>query len=93
MSMQSIGDAIRAVLNSSSWKARYVESKLRMDWQEIMGITIAKYTDTIKLIDKTLVIKTSIAPLKNELAYNKTTIIEKINQHFKEEIIKEIIIS
>ncbi|MBK8146119.1 MAG: DUF721 domain-containing protein [Bacteroidetes bacterium] len=37
-------------------------------------------------------IYTDVAPLRNELSYNKTLLIEKINQHLEENFIKEIIL-
>jgi hypothetical protein len=49
-------------------------------WEEIMGTTIAKYTDKIYIFDQKLFIKTSIGPLKNELGFQKVQIIERVNE-------------
>ena len=64
-------------------------------WEEIMGTTIAKYTDKIYIFDQKLFIKTSIGPLKNELGFQKVQIIERVNEKMQslgEEKIIDVII-
>lgn len=61
-------------------------------WEEIMGKTIAKYTDSIKVVQRKLVITTSVAPLKNELMFQKEKIKLRVNEALKEPLIQEVII-
>ena len=61
-------------------------------WEEIMGKTIAKYTDKIQVIGTTLFITSTVAPLKNELLYQKDKIIERINESLGENVIKDVVI-
>lgn len=61
-------------------------------WEEIMGKTIARYTDKIQIIGDKLIISTSVAPLKNELTYQKDKIKQRVNEALKEIVIKEIFI-
>ena len=58
-----------------------------------VGKTIAKYTDSIKLIGQTLYISSTVAPLKNELLYQKETIIERVNKALHENIVKKVVIN
>ena len=57
-----------------------------------MGKTVAKYTDKIQIINSTLFITTTVAPLKNELLYQKEKIIERVNEALGQKTIKEVII-
>jgi hypothetical protein len=57
-----------------------------------MGKTIAKYTDKIQIHGQTLYINTSMAPLKQELLYQKDKIIQRVNEALGEKIIKEVVI-
>jgi hypothetical protein len=57
-----------------------------------MGKTIANYTDKIEIINSTLFISTNVAPLKNELIYQKAKIIERVNEALEEKVIKEVVI-
>jgi len=61
-------------------------------WEEIMGKTIAKYTDKIEIIKQTLFIHTAVGPLKNELLYQKPQIIERVNEAFGEKVVSEVVI-
>jgi len=61
-------------------------------WEEVMGKTVAKYTDKIQIINATLFISTNVAPLKNELLYQKEKIIERVNEALGEKTIKEVVI-
>jgi len=61
-------------------------------WEEIMGSTIAKYTDKIQVVGSTLFIHTQVAPLKQELQFQKEKIIERVNELMGEKLIKEVVI-
>ena len=61
-------------------------------WEQIMGATIAKYTESIQITNKTLFITTSVAPLRNELVYQKEKIIQRVNEALGEQIINEVVI-
>jgi hypothetical protein len=58
----------------------------------MMGKTVAKYTDKIQIIGTTLFITTSVAPLKNELLYQKDVILKRVNEALGEKSIKEVVI-
>ena len=57
-----------------------------------MGKTSARYTDKIKIVNSTLFITTNVAPLKNELLYQKEKIKERVNEALHEKVIKEVVI-
>ncbi len=92
MAQYSMSEAINKMLQDSHWKYRYQVTKLKQDWELLMGKTVAKHTEDLKIKDGVLYIHTTIAPLKNELAYNKNLLIAKINQHFGETFIKDIVV-
>jgi predicted nucleic acid-binding Zn ribbon protein len=66
------------------------EMKIWSHWTEIMGTLIAKNTSKISLKGQTLLIYVESAPLKNELNYHRSVILQKVNTFFEKEIIKEI---
>ena len=67
----SIQDAIQQFLNKSRLKSGIQALRIEDIWEELMGKTIAKYTDKIQVINHTLYVTTTVAPLKNELLYQK----------------------
>jgi hypothetical protein len=71
MGEYSIGDAIQQFLEQSRVKGYIQALQVEDAWEQIMGKTIAKYTDDIKIINDTLFITTHVAPLKQELVFQK----------------------
>lgn len=92
MSTYSIGEALSLLLEKSKWKPRVHELRLRQEWEQITGKTIAKYTRNLSLADKKLTIYTDVAPLKMELNLGKAQLIETINRYFEETVVTEIVI-
>lgn len=92
MAQYSIQEALSKMLDQSNWKDAYQLVKLRQDWELLMGKTVAKHTKDLQIRDGKLFIYTPVAPLKHELNYNKAVLIERINTHLGEQIIKEIIV-
>lgn len=88
----SMQDAIQAFLKQSRLKGNIQALQIEDVWEKIMGKTIAKYTDKIQIINQTLFIHSSVAPLKNELLYQKEKIIELVNEALGEKVIKEVVI-
>ena len=92
MGEYSLGEAIKQFLNRSRLKGSIVALQIDEIWEKIMGKTIARYTDKIEIHGQTLYIKTSVAPLKQELLYKKDKIIELVNEALEEKLIKEVVI-
>lgn len=90
--MESIGDALNRFLKQSKWKAKVDEIKIQDEWEKIVGKTIAKYTHQVTLRDGILVIYTNVAPLKHELKLAELALIDTINNHFGENVIKKIMV-
>jgi hypothetical protein len=92
MGEMSLKDAMNQFLKNSRLKNGLQSVRIEQIWEEIMGKTIAKYTDKIQIIERTLFITTSVAPLKNELTFQKEMIAERVNEALGEKLIKEVVI-
>ena len=79
-------------LNQSRLKPKIQALRIEEIWEELMGKTVSKYTDTIKISGQTLFITSSVAPLKNELLFQRETIIQRINEAFGEKVIQAVVI-
>lgn len=87
-----IGEAIRRFLEKSRLRDGLQAARIEEIWEQIMGKTVAQYTCRIQLIQHKLFIETPVAPLKQELMYQKPLIITRINEAFGTEVVKEVII-
>lgn len=88
-----IGDAIKGMVGKSNLKNGVRAVQIEEVWEQLMGRTISKYTDRIKIINQTLFITTHVGPLKNELSFQKTQIIHRINEAFDEKVITDVVIN
>jgi predicted nucleic acid-binding Zn ribbon protein len=87
-----IGDAIKKFLQQSRLKGSIQALQVEDVWEQVMGKTIARYTESLKVIDRTLFITTNVAPLKQELMYQKEKIKLRVNEALGEKVIDEIVI-
>jgi predicted nucleic acid-binding Zn ribbon protein len=92
MGEYSLGDALKYFLNHSKLKGYIQALQIEDVWEQIMGKTIAKYTEKIQIQGKTLFISTSMAPLKQELLYQKEIIIKRVNETLGENTINNVVI-
>ena len=92
MSEISLQDALKNFIDNSRLKSGLQAVRIEDIWEKLMGKTIAKYTDKIKIVGNTLYIHSQVAPLKNELLYQRDIILQKVNEALGENLIKEVVI-
>ena len=92
MGEYSIGDALDKFLEQSRLRGSIQALQIGDVWEDIMGKTIARYTEEIKIINDTLFITTHVAPLKQELIFQKEKIKLRVNEALGKKIIKEIVV-
>ena len=88
----SLGDALKRFLEKSRIKHGIQSIQIEDHWEKIMGATIAKFTDKLEIKNGTLFIYTSVAPLKNELVFQRDLIKQRVNESMRENVVKEVVI-
>jgi hypothetical protein len=88
----SLKDAIQQFLNQSRIKGDIQAMQIEDVWEQIMGKTIARYTDKLQIFGDKLIITTRVAPLKQELIYQKEKIILRVNEALGQKVIREVVI-
>lgn len=92
MGQYSIGEALKLFLERSRWTPKLHEARIRDNWNEIVGKTIARYTRNLSVNDKVLTIYTDVAPLKQEILFSKQQLINTINEFLGETAIADILV-
>lgn len=93
MASLSLAEAIQAFLkNSRTIKSGVQALQIEEIWEQLMGKTIARYTDKIEIVQGKLFITSSTASLKDALRYEKEKIIKNVNEALGEVVIKDVII-
>jgi hypothetical protein len=88
----SLQKALQQFLQKSRLKEGIRSLQIEEIWEDVMGKTIARYTDKIQVVQHTLFIHTSVAPLRNELVYQKNAIRDRVNEALGEQVIREVVI-
>jgi predicted nucleic acid-binding Zn ribbon protein len=89
----SMGDALKQFLDKSRIKNSIQAMQIEDHWEKIMGNTIAKYTDKLEIRNGTLFIYTKVAPLKNELLFQRDLIIQRINESLGQVVVREVVVA
>ena len=92
MGEYSIGDALDKFLEQSRLRGSIQALQIGDVWEDIMGKTITRYTEEIRIINDTLFITTHVAPLKQELIFQKEKIKLRVNEALGKKIIREIVV-
>jgi len=92
MGEYSIGEALDKFLEQSRLRGSIQALQIGDVWEDIMGKTIARYTEEIRIINDTLFITTHVAPLKQELIFQKEKIKLRVNEALGKKVIKEIVV-
>ena len=92
MGQYSVGEAIQLLMQRSGWKPKANELRIRKEWEQIAGKTIAKHTRDVRLFNSTLSIYTDVAALKQELNFGKQQLMQHINEYMQEKVVTEIVI-
>lgn len=92
MALSHIGDALKNISTTGRLKNGLRTAQLSAVWENMMGTTIAKYTDKIEIINQTLFVSTTVGALKNELHFQKELIIKRLNEEFGDTVVTSLVI-
>lgn len=87
-----IADALKQFLRTSRLGSGLRSVQISEIWANVMGQSIARSTDRIELVNRTLFISTAVAPLKSELHFSRELIKKRLNEALGEAIIDEVVV-
>jgi predicted nucleic acid-binding Zn ribbon protein len=89
---QTLGDAIREMLETYRIGGKLTEARAIASWEKIVGPMIAKHTTELRIHKRKLYIKLDSAALRNELFYAREKIRKMMNKEAGEEAIDEVVL-
>ncbi len=90
---QPLKDVIGDLLKEYNLEDKLNRTKLTASWEKVMGLSVSHRTQEIFVGRKTLYIKLTSAPLREELLYHKDKIIQSLNEEVGAEVINDIVFS
>ncbi len=83
-------DAIEAFLKDNNLQTKLNETKLIGAWEEVTGKLISRHTNQMYVKDRTLFVKVDSAALREELTYQRSKLVKKLNSAAGFEVIEDI---
>jgi predicted nucleic acid-binding Zn ribbon protein len=89
---QSMGQAIRELLNSYRLTSKFDETNLLNSWESIAGKPIAKRTKNLYIRNKVLFVELDSPSMKHDFLLHKAHVLELLKKEFGSGIISDIVV-
>jgi predicted nucleic acid-binding Zn ribbon protein len=89
---QSLKDVINELFEGNNMNSKLKEIHIINQWEKLVGSLIAKNTDKIYFNNGKLFLHINSAPLRSELTYSKSKIIELVNTEAGLSLIEDVVI-
>lgn len=87
-----LGDAIAQLFKEEKLDEKYSIFAIRNDWEAIVGKTVAKHTTQINYAAGILFVSIDSSVVRNEMAYVKESILQKVNTYIGKRLVKELVL-
>lgn len=88
----SIGDVLKVIIQDNKLQAGIDQVSVKEAWVSLMGNGVNSYTKNVVLKGHTLYVELTSAVLREELSYGKDKIIKMINEEFRRDLVKEVVL-
>ncbi|MDH4091836.1 MAG: DUF721 domain-containing protein [Cyclobacteriaceae bacterium] len=88
---QSVGQAIRDMLNSYRLTNKYDEANLIDSWERLVGKPIAKRTKKIYIKNSVLFVEFDSPTMRHDFSLHRAEVLEMFKKEFGDGIINEIV--
>ena len=88
----SIAEVLKEIITINKLQAGIDQVAIKEAWFFLMGNGVKSYTKNVILKGTTLYVELNSAVLREELSYGKDKIIKMINEEFRRDLIKEVVL-
>jgi hypothetical protein len=88
----SIGDILKEIIQVNKLQPGIDQIAVKEAWVSLMGNGVNSYTRSVTLRGTTLYVELTSAVLREELSHGKSKIVAMINEEFRREVVKEVVL-
>ena len=88
---EKIDNILKSALKDLNIDRRLKEFRITNEWEEVVGKTIASYTQKIYIQNRILYLHMNSSVAKNELMLLRESLVKKINERAGENLIDKIV--
>jgi predicted nucleic acid-binding Zn ribbon protein len=85
-------EIIEEVLRDSGMDKKLKERELIRQWDEVVGLAIARSTESIYISDRRLIVKVRSSVIRNELMMIRDGLKTELNRRIGQDLISEVVI-
>lgn len=89
---QSVGQAIRDLLNSYRLDSKFDETNIAASWERLVGKPIAKRTRKVFIRNKVLYAEFDSPAIRQDFTYHKEAVLLLFQKEFGQDAVKEILV-
>lgn len=89
---QSIKEVISEMFEQKRFKGKLAEVDVIGHWEDLVGPLISRQTEKIYFAQGKLFLHISSPPLRQELSYSRTKLVQIVNDYVKQELITDVVV-
>lgn len=90
--VKSISELVRATCREEGLETPLNEYRLIKAWSQVLGENVKYYTGEMYIKNQTLYVHVTSSVLRQELMMNRKTLVQRLNEHVKAQVITDIIL-
>lgn len=88
---KSIAELVRAMCREEGLETPLNEYRLIKSWSEVLGNAVSFYTKELNIRNQVLYVTLTSSVLRQELFMNRKSLVRRLNEHVKAQVITDII--
>ena len=89
--IKSIAEIVRATCREEGLETPLNEYRLVQAWSQVLGKAVQTYTKDLKIYNQVLFVKVTSSVLRQELMMNRKSLVRRLNDHVKAQVITDIV--
>lgn len=88
---KSIAELVHAMCREEGLETPLNEYRLINAWSQVLGSAVQSYTKNLQIHNQVLFVTLTSSVLRQELLMNRKTLVRKLNDHVKAQVITDIV--
>ena len=88
---KSIADLVRAMCREEGLETPLNEYRLVQAWSQVLGPAVQAYTKNLQIHTQVLYVTVTSSVLRQELLMNRKSLVRKLNEYVKAQVITDIV--
>ena len=89
---KSIAELVRATCREEGLETPLNEFRLVQAWSKVLGPAVQSYTKEVEIYNQVLFVKVTSSVLRQELHMNRKSLVRKLNDYVKAQVITDIVL-